>query len=676
MEPDNPPAITGRTFQTGCLRRLLLDRCQLRVLCNFDNERRIFPGIDNRQDFDIVVFEKGGSTAHFDAAFLTRETERAIQGFRSHHSHLVLDVAAIRQLSPQTLTLFEFRSQRDIALIQKAYQLHPAFGDGVMSRLGLKYRQEFNMRTRSYLFRTREWLRQHGCSPERGEQWRAASADWYLTRDYVERPIAQWYVLFEGDKVIAHSVPWPIKSSKSIRESDLDDFNIRLTLPNRQRFFGRTPDDSGHPSVFIPSNEARTTDLPAYIAGAKKLKEFSFGPAIRPNDVFVPLIEGKWIYLFDHQAFAYVSGAGSWVVSRHTTASKRELIPHYFMARLDSAIRTEGSGPAAFKVGVRDVAKTSDERTVISAAIPSFLPCNNKVPTFSSKSASDDDIFAVTAWMGSFVSDFFGRLGTGNQTLLAIKRRPAPVDGLIGNDELSRLVHSLLHVAGKSEPSDQAFETADRARALIDAVIAELFELTPYEYAYILSTFPLLDRDQPPLPHDYRIRATNKGVEWRKISFITRDLALLTYCDYLAGRLDVQPDSDRVRRICPNGVPEPPTNLIEFFAAAGVDISGQTEHAVAATGPLVNLRDRVTRARELGAIAYIPTIDRRRATFVERAATAGGLTPEEGVLTPEMAQHVLREKATRDAKWAKAMELWDATPDPRAATAASTLTDS
>ena len=70
-----------------------------------------------------------------------------------------------------------------------------------------------------------------------------------------------------------------------------------------------------------------------------------------------------------------------------------------------------------------------------------------------------------------------------------------------------------------------------------------MFELTPAEYAYILSTFPLLDRDQPPLPGDHRVRPTNKGIDRRRQSFITRDLALLTYFDYLADRLDVKPDT-------------------------------------------------------------------------------------------------------------------------------------
>src|SRR5262249_38302714 len=101
-------------------------------------------------------------------------------------------------------------------------------------------------------------------------------------------------------------------------------------------------------------------------------------------------------------------------------------------------------------------------------------------------------------------------------------------------------------------------------------------------------------------------------------------------------------------------------------AEAGVDIAGRTERAVAETGPVRDLRRRVALARELGAVAYVPTIDRRRASFVERAAEAGGLDPADGVLTPEMARHVLRDKAEREARWQRAMALWEATLNPDA----------
>jgi hypothetical protein len=42
---------------------------------------------------------------------------------------------------------------------------------------------------------------------------------------------------------------------------------------------------------------------------------------------------------------------------------------------------------------------------------------------------------------------------------------------------------------------------------------------------------------------------------------------------------------------------------------------------------------------------------------VERGAGAGGLSPDEGVITPEMFRLVLRDKAELDAKWQRAMAV-------------------
>lgn len=275
------------------------------------------------------------------------------------------------------------------------------------------------------------------------------------------------------------------------------------------------------------------------------------------------------------------------------------------------------------------------------------------MPTLNSVGASPSQLFGVTACFNSWILDFVMRLISGGHASLdVIKKLPIPID-----------LESILATRLSHQATDWSNETPDDlCRAAIDSTLAACFELTTHDFAHILSTFPLLDRDQPPLPHDYRLRATNKGVDRRRQSFITRDQALLTYFEYLAGRLEVKPDPDRVARICPEGVPEPPSDIVSFFADAGVDIGGATDRAVAQTGPIRDLRERVCLARELGAVAYVPTIDRRRASFVERAAAAGGLDPSEGVLTPEMAARVLRGKAEREAKWQRAMALWEATP--------------
>jgi len=640
------------------LRRLILDQCRLRALVKFDNEMRVFPGVHNQFKFDLVVFQKGGSTDTFDAAFFSRETSEALQDFRTHPNALRAEPADVRRLSPQTLTFFEFKGRRDLNIVRKAYRLHPPFGQGLMPKLGLKYRREFDMGNSTFLFRTRVWLRAHGCIQEPGETWRAGDAEWYRARGYIERPIAVWYAVFDGENAVDHRVPWPIPKGKTLRRSDLDDFPIRLDLPGSLRFHGRDPDDGGSPTVFVPCDEARSTDAPVYIPGKKFLGDLTISPCLRPGDAFLPLMEGKWICQFDNSAYAYVAGSGSWVVNRPSSREDNDLVPQYFMSRLDSERRT--ALKTGVKVGFRDVARWSSERTLISACINSSYPCGDQLPALNSMSGTISELCFVECWANSFLVDMIARLtSSGHIKLFNLSLLPAPIsvqlpaqlirlrdDRYCGHDPLPGL------------------KRRDSERALLDAFMAELFELTPAEYAYILTTFPLLDRDQPPLPYDYRLRATNKGLDRRPISFITRDLALLTYLDYLAARLEVTPDAEQVSRICPEGVPDPPADIVAFFAEAGVNIAGATDRAVAETGLIRDLRQCVALARNLGAVAYIPTIDRRRASFVERAAEAGGLSPNDGVLTAEMSRRVLRDKAEREARWQRAMALWHNTPEP------------
>lgn len=633
------------------LRRLMLDRCRLRTLVKFDNEMRVFPGVHNQFKFDLVVFNKGGSTETFDTAFFSRENADVLQSHRDHPGAFTLEPADVRRLSPQTLTFFEFRGQRDIDFVRKAYRLHRPFGQGLMPRLGLKYRREFDMKGKSFLFRSRDWLLTHGCVQQPGETWRAAGADWYKQRNYIERPVVVWYAVFEGEMPIDHHVPWPIPKGKTLRRADLDDFKIRLDLPGGLRLYGQAPDDDASATVFVSASDAGPSDAPLYVPGREYISDQTIPPCLRPGDVFLPLMEGKWVHQHNHARFAYVSGSGNWVITRPMSPGELDVLPHYFLARLDALTRTPKSGRG--KVAFRDVSKSADERSYIASVVPAAWPCGHKLPVLQADGLEEDSTYTVAGLLNSFAIDSVLRLITsGANSLGLIGQLPVPIQTPPTLPALAR------RATGSGSDAESP---TDEVRALLDAIVAELFEMTPAEYAYILSTFPLLDRDQPPLPGDHRLRATNKGLDRRKQSFVTRDLALLTYLDYLAGRLEVKPDPARVSRICPGGVPEPPADVVAFFAEASVDIAGATDRAVAETGPVRDLRARVALARDLGAVAYIPTIDRRRASFVERAAAAGGLDPADGVLTPEMSQHVLRDKAERDARWQRAMVLWDST---------------
>jgi hypothetical protein len=125
-------------------------------------------------------------------------------------------------------------------------------------------------------------------------------------------------------------------------------------------------------------------------------------------------------------------------------------------------------------------------------------------------------------------------------------------------------------------------------RAEIDAIVAGLYSLAPAEFAFILTTFPLLDRDQRPLHEDFFVRWNKQGKpKLEPRSYITRDTALLAYF--------------RHRGIAP------PEDLAVWYRDEVKVNMIDDEFCPFRMGPIRNLEQRVTEYSRLGAIAYIPS---------------------------------------------------------------------
>ena len=77
--------------------------------------------------------------------------------------------------------------------------------------------------------------------------------------------------------------------------------------------------------------ECRKTDHQHIFRASGELKDFTIAPALKPNDVLYPVMEGKWIYHYNHCAYAYVTGSGSlgnhWPTDHH----ELEVVPQYFI---------------------------------------------------------------------------------------------------------------------------------------------------------------------------------------------------------------------------------------------------------------------------------------------------------------------------------------------------------
>ena len=127
------------------LREMFFAQTRVRGLFGFENRKDIFEGVDTRFKFVVLTFEKGGRTEDFPAAFMRHEVEE-LSRFPSEGS-VKISVDLVRRLSPDSLSVIEFKSERDVQIAHKL-SIHPMLcGDDKGWGLEL-YGEELNM-TRS-----------------------------------------------------------------------------------------------------------------------------------------------------------------------------------------------------------------------------------------------------------------------------------------------------------------------------------------------------------------------------------------------------------------------------------------------------------------------------------------------------------------------------------------------
>lgn len=299
---------------------------------------------------------------------------------------------------------------------------------------------------------------------------------------------------------------------------------------------------------------------------------------IMPDETYVPLYEGRMVHQFDHAAKAYVRGNARSAEWRTLDFDQKEIIPHYFVAYPKST-------QFGFRAGFCDVTGQTNERSLLTALIPQNFPCGNTVPTLVSIPNDVNIHLLWTALTNSFVVDWLIRFRVSNHVNFFLLESLALPRLKVDSEEAKLLIQAATQLAcitpefamlwqeimgDEWEEANCMKDVRERAklRAVTDALVADVYGISEHDFAYILSTFPLLDRDQPALPGE-------------KSSFITRDLALLILFQ---------------RR----GIASP-QDLVAFYAETGVYISERT-------GPIIDLAERVRFAlEELGAVAYLPS---------------------------------------------------------------------
>jgi hypothetical protein len=140
------------------LREMLFTEAEVTNLYGLSNEKFLFEGVHHAQKFCLLVFQKGGYTRQFEAAFRINPREAVTQNhldqfLHDANEHLQIKSDLVRRLSPSSLSVMEFKSDLDIQIAEK--MLHfPLLGEEIEGRWQLSLYREFDMTNDSRLFKT------------------------------------------------------------------------------------------------------------------------------------------------------------------------------------------------------------------------------------------------------------------------------------------------------------------------------------------------------------------------------------------------------------------------------------------------------------------------------------------------------------------------------------------
>ncbi|MEB3122216.1 MAG: hypothetical protein VKL41_13455 [Snowella sp.] len=209
----------------------------------------------------------------------------------------------------------------------------------------------------------------------------------------------------------------------------------------------------------------------------------------------LPLYEGKMIHQFNHQ----FAEPRYWVdekEGRESLLGKKQVDQGQKLDYQD------------YRLGFRSVASSTNERALISSILPKSIFCGNSILVSLNNSFNhNSELLFSIALFDSFVNDFMirqkvsqnlnmfyiyqlpvPRLQKGDQWFDAIVQRAAKLICTTPEfDDLAQEIGLESHKNGVTNEVQRG-----QLRAELDGIIAHLYGLTESEFAYILTTFPIV----------------------------------------------------------------------------------------------------------------------------------------------------------------------------------------
>lgn len=248
----------------------------------------------------------------------------------------------------------------------------------------------------------------------------------------------------------------------------------------------------------------------------------------------LPLYEGRMINQFDHRAKNYVSGHGnSSAWEEYPFGDPRKAIApqwHVAYAALSPRVAARTS---RFRIGFRDVAQPTDDRSLIAGLIPPGCVCGDKVPTIDFPLEFEWAYLPWLAVANSFVMDWIARarLSSPKMSFTVVDSlpfpRPAITDAFVQtvtpvvlrlvctSPEMTPFWNRMAKlgfvetVAEGTVPSSALVEPNSRATARVELdafIAARVFKLNTSELSDILDTFDVLRRRDEKAHQEFRTK--------------------------------------------------------------------------------------------------------------------------------------------------------------------------
>ncbi|MGQ4809131.1 hypothetical protein NKDENANG_02533 [Candidatus Entotheonellaceae bacterium PAL068K] len=140
------------------LRQMLFGEADVTHLYGLSNAKFIFEAVHNAQKLCLLVFKKGGQTRQFEAAFRINPREairpEGLDEFLHNSAeHLQISTDLVRRLSPDSVSVMEFKTDLDVQLAEKMVRF-PLLGEDIEGSWKISFTAELHMTNDSNLFKT------------------------------------------------------------------------------------------------------------------------------------------------------------------------------------------------------------------------------------------------------------------------------------------------------------------------------------------------------------------------------------------------------------------------------------------------------------------------------------------------------------------------------------------